>query len=235
MKKMIILFLLLSVTSGTLGAVSARVCLSDGITPLELADPCIPNEYRDIMVGTKLTVLVSSDVAEYWYAGDLVVAEAEMANIGLLYGRDCEFGECPGSCLPDAGEDAAVWDTYMFPGPGFEFYGGFEPNVGDWFIFDYNALEVGDCNVLFYEYQEIEGEPVPVLLSTMTFHHTRTRDFNGDTKVDFADFAILASYWQEDNCGSLNNCEGADLDNNDGDVDLGDLMEFCKFWLEKTE
>lgn len=231
MKKMTILLLLLSVTSQTMGAVSARVCLHDGITPLELADPCIPDVYRDVMVGTKLTVLVSANVAEEWYnGGALIIEEENMANVGNLYGRPPidEFGNYIGSCLPDAGEYPAVYDSY--PGPGFDIYAGFEPNAGDWFILDYNALDLGDCNVAFYNFDVNDTAPI----QTLVLHHVPTRDFDGNTKVDFADFAILASYWLEDNCRILDNCEGADLDN-DGNIDLDDLMKFCEFWLAKTE
>ncbi|MGA1979871.1 MAG: hypothetical protein ABSG99_04815 [Sedimentisphaerales bacterium] len=234
MKKITVLLLLFCMASSALGSVSTKVCLADGNTPLELADPCIPFVYRDIMVGTKLTIIIDSNVAEYWYGGALVVEEAEMANIGLLYGRGYDDFGYPGSCLPAAGEDAYVWETFMFPGPGFEPYGGSDPNVGDWFIFDYNALDIGDCNVSFYYYEEIEGEMVPILIHTLTFHHVRTCDFNEDTKVDFADFAVFASYWQATDCSAPGWCEGTDLDT-DGNVDFDDLMLFCEYWLEKTE
>jgi hypothetical protein len=230
MKTIAILLLLLSMTSPTWGAVSAKACLSDGVTPLELADPCIPNVYRDVMVGTKLTVIVSSNVAEEWYGGSLVVKDAEMANRGLLYGRDFDGYGYPGSCLPGAGEDAAVLDTYMYPGPGFEIYGGTNPNASDWFIFDYNALDVGDCKIELYDGFNEEAE----LIQTLSLNHVLTRDFDGNTRVDFADFAVLALYWQKDNCGSLDDCEGADLDT-DGNIDSEDLMLFCEYWLEKTK
>ena len=55
MKKLILLVaLFFSVASVE---ISARVCLADGNTPFE---------YRDIMVGTKLTIIVDSNVAEDW-------------------------------------------------------------------------------------------------------------------------------------------------------------------------
>jgi hypothetical protein len=232
MKKITILLLFFCMTSPAWGEVSAKVYLSDGVTPLELADPCVPFVYRDIMVGTKLTVIVSSNVAEYWYGGALVLKEAEMANRGLLYGRAPinEYGNYLGSCLPDAGEDAAVYDTYVYPGPGFEIYGGTNPNAGDWFIFDYNALDVGGCKI---ELHDFDAEPE--LIQTLSLNHVRTRDFNNDTKVDFSDFAILASYWKTTGCNGSNGwCEGADLDT-DGNVDSNDLMLFCEYWLGKTE
>lgn len=231
MKKITILLLLFfSMTSPTLGAVSTKVCLSDGNTPLESADPCVPFVFWDIMVGTKLTVLVGSNVAEYWYGGALGVEEEDMLNIGHLYGRGYDGFVYPGSCLPAAGVDAAVWSTVSY-GYGFEFYGGDDPNVGDWFIFDYNALDIGDCNIAFYDFDVSETEPV----QTLTFHHVRTRDFDGNAQVNFADFAVLAFYWQVTDCNKPGGwCEGTDLDI-DGDVDLDDLMLFVNYWLEKTE
>jgi hypothetical protein len=102
--------------------------------------------------------------------------------------------------------------------------------AGNWFIIDYNALSVGDCNVGFYDRNIDYYYPIRYL----KFSHVRTRDFNKDTKVDFADFAILASYWHENGCGDPNWCEGTDLDTN-GIVDLNDLMFFVEYWLERTE
>lgn len=234
MKKITILLLLLFITSPTWAAITARVCLSDGVTPLELADPCVPFVYRDVMVGTKLTVLISSDVAEEWYGGSLVLEEAEMADRGLLYGRPPidEFENYLGSCLPDAGEwtSAVYEDDFTYPGPGFDMYGGLDPNAGDWFILDYNALDVGDCEIELYD----DFDPYAVWILTLSLNHVRTRDFDGNTQVDFADFALLASYWLETDCGSIDDCQGTDLEP-DGDVDFDDLMLFCDFWLEKTE
>jgi hypothetical protein len=222
MKKAISFVLFLGIASVAVGDVSTRVCEADGNTPFN---------GRDIMVGTRLTIIVVSNVAEYWYGGVLIIEDADMANRGRLYGRDFDGYGYPGSCLPAAGVDAAVWDTYIYPGPGFELYGGSDPNVGDWFIFDYNALDIGDCNVAFYDYDVSETEPI----HTLTFHHVRTRDFDGNTQVDFADFAVLAFYWQATDCNESGGwCEGTDLDI-DGDVDFDDLMLFCEYWLERTE
>jgi hypothetical protein len=226
MRKITILLLFLSMTSPTWGAVSTRVCLADG-TPLEPIEVNLPIiKYPDIMVGTKLTIIVDSNVAEYWWGGALVTEETD-----ILYGRNCDEYECPGSCLPAAG-DFAYTVRIEYPGYGFEFCGGEEPNEGDWFIFDYSAKDIGNCNVAFYDYDVSVTEPVYIL----TFNHVRTRDFDQDTEVDFRDYAILASHWQETDCNAPNSnwCEGTDLDIN-GSIDVNDLMLFCEYWLEKTE
>jgi len=226
-------FLILVIISGLISAATGdiwtTVYLADGNTPLELADPNIPYVYKDIMVGTKLTIVVSSDIAEDWTRSALVVERADMSIIGRLYGRGYDGFEYPGSCLPAAGDFPTVW-SIVIPGHGFYLYGGEEPDVGDWFIFDYNALDIGDCNVALYDLDTSETEPV----ETLAFHHVRTRDFNNDTIVNFGDYATLASYWQKTNCDNLDGCQGTDLDT-DGSIDSNDLMLFAGYWLEVTE
>ena len=57
-------------------------------------------------------------------------------------------------------------------------------------------------------------------------------DINGNSKVDFPDFALLANNWLETDCDESNNwCEGADFDKN-GDVGLTDLAEITDYWLD---
>jgi hypothetical protein len=57
------------------------------------------------------------------------------------------------------------------------------------------------------------------------------RDLNGDGKVNFEDFAIMASHWLNTNCADNNNCNGTDL-NLSGTVDCNDSMIFCQHWPE---
>ncbi len=222
MKKLILLTLLFGMTSTAFGEVSAEVYLADGNTPLE---------YQDIMVGTKLTIIVDSDVAEDW-SGSLVIEDANR-NYGELSGRGYDGFSYADSCREAAGLGAAVWD-WEAPGiDGFDLYTGFANIAVDdyWFIIDYNATNVGDCNVGFYKHNPpFDSE----LLYYLEFSHVRTRNFNNDTKVDFGDFAILASYWQYPTCGDSNDCQGSDLDIN-GTVDANDVMLFTDYWLEKTE
>jgi subtilisin family serine protease len=57
-------------------------------------------------------------------------------------------------------------------------------------------------------------------------------DIDNDCDTDFADYSILASYWQAENCSLENNwCSGADA-NKDGKVGLYDLAEFALRWLQ---
>jgi hypothetical protein len=55
-------------------------------------------------------------------------------------------------------------------------------------------------------------------------------DLTGDDWVDLADFAVLARYWQNTDCHSLDWCAGADTEP-DGDVDWDDLATLLDGWL----
>lgn len=231
MKKLILFVLVFGMAPVAIGEVSTRVCLADGNTPFPPLDPNDPCVYPDVMVGTELTIIVSSDTGEYW-SGALAIADANR-DYGVLSARDYnEYTlDWEGSRFPAAGVEASVLDWEEDPGiDGFTLYTGFTGvEANDWFIIDYNALEIGDCNVGFYDHNVNWFEPIYYL----TFSHVRSRDFNGDTKVDFTDFVVLASYWQEAVCYDPNWCEGADLDI-DGSVDIYDLALFVDYWLEKT-
>jgi len=209
---------------------STRVCLADGNTPLELADPNVPFVYRDIMVGTKLTIIVDSNAHGEW-GSDLAI-EGEYMDYGLLSARD--YNDITigweGSRFEAAGIRARVLE-WAEPGiQGLIFMG--DPNAvpGDWFIVDYTATSAGVCEVGFYDRSVSWDYPVYYHV----FSHVATRDFNNDAGVDFADFAVLASHWQETGCSDPNQCEGTDLDA-DGNVDISDLALFAHYWLEKTE
>ena len=211
MKRLILLVLLFCTVSLARAGVSTRVCLADGNTPLE---------YYDIMVGTKLTIILSSDAVEDYLYFDVAIQRTD-SNRGELIGA---------SLLEGAGEDALLYpvhDDYLEL-DGFGYSGG--GSIGDWFVVDYNAMAIGDCNVWFYE--NFAMEPNEEL--SFTFTNVRTRDFDKNTKVDFGDFAMLASFWQEITCEDPNWCKGTDLDTS-GIVDINDLMLFTDYWLERTE
>ena len=229
MKRLILLALYLGTAVMASGEVSTKVHLADGNTPFLPIDSNFPHIYPDIMVGTKLTIIVYSDIAEDW-SGSLAIADDNL-YYGALSARDYDGYSYPGSCLPAAGIDAAIYDWEETSIDGFDLYAGLtDIGTGDWFVVDYNAIDIGDCNVGFYDHSVSWIEPVYYL----TFSHVRTRDFDRDKEVNFIDFAKLASYWQETNCIDSNNCEGTDLDI-DGDVDPNDLKLFVDYWLKKTE
>jgi len=228
----LVLIFIFGVVSMAEGEISVKVFLPDGNTPLQLVEPNIPHIYRDIMVGTKLIIVISSDANGYWGEGGLFIKEEDW-DYGILSGRDYNDTtlDWEGSRFPAAGNNARVYDwAEDVLGQGFMFSGDVNAIAGDWFIIDYNSLKVGDCTVDFYDFETNSVNPVESLF----FTHVVSRDFNNDTIVDFRDYAILASYWREADCNTPDWCGGTDLDT-DGSVDANDLMLFCDYWLERTK
>ena len=261
MKNLTTVVILLAFSSIATGEVSTRVCLADANTPLELADPNIiadpnvptdPNVfvYRDIMVGTKLTFIVDSNVPGYW-EGSLYIS-GSYRDYGVLSARDYNDVtiDWEGSHFESAGDRAWVFDSQDVVSRGFELYSDPNAVAGDWFILDYNAINIGVCNVDFYDYNFIWDDPNyifdlndpdyshiwddPYYYYTYVFSQVHTRDFNQDTKVDFADLALFSIYWLQTGCTIPDWCAGTDL-NTDGVVNHDDLMLFTYYWLEKTE
>ncbi len=235
MKRTIIIgTLCLAVASAAIAEVRSRVCLYDANTPLTPVDANYPHIYPDIMVGTRLTIIIDSNVAEDW-SGCLIIEDANM-DYGLLSARGpLLFGDWSGSHLEAAGENAVVFDWEEPNIDGFSLLTDWNLNnieAGDWFIIDYTATNIGNCNVGFYQSDPPFGDDIPI--NYLGFTHVRTRDFNDDTNVDFADFVMLASYWGVTNCDELNWCDGVDL-NTDKIVDFNDVMLFTDYWLEKTD
>ena len=221
MGKLAFLVFLLGTASAAFGGVSIRVCLADG--------NAVP-EPQEVMVGTTLSIVVDSNIAEYW-SGALTLAD-ENVNYGVLSGRGYNGFSYEESCLPAAGVGADVSD-WEEPGiDGFNLYTGFSGiEANDWFVIDYTATKIGDCNAGFYEHNIPFDD---ILIRHIEFTHVRTRDFDNDTQVDFGDFAIFASYWRAAGYSDPNQCQGTDLDA-DGGVDANDLILFADYWLEKTD
>lgn len=81
----------------------------------------------------------------------------------------------------------------------------------------------------FPDAPKVEMEDVSVL----PCDSVQCSDFNGDGTVNFADLALLSSYWLDDaGCGSANDfCSGTDL-NYSGQLNAVDLNMFANNWLE---
>jgi hypothetical protein len=225
--KRFFLIIALSVTVSTVKGtvspndVSTRIVFRDSNTPLELMDPCIPHVYHPIIIGTELSIIVSSNADGSWNPGGGLFIVDPYRDYGILDN---------GRSLPAAGTSSIVspWEDDSIS--GFDMFTDFDAIIGDWFIIDYNAIKIGDCNVGLYDYSISTNVP----LYNMTVTSILTPDFNNIDIVNFIDFAVLSSNWQRTDCSNPGYCEGADL-NGDGIVDFRDIKLFAYFWLENPE
>lgn len=194
-----------------------------------------PFDGNDVMVGNSLVFIVSSDSNDYWSGGLFI--EDQDRDIGTLSGRgyDPNSRDYTGSHYPAAGDLAKVtkWmDSSMW---GFDFYTFYPVDTnseedstitGGWFVIDYEANDVGDCNVTFYDYDISWIDPNYFI----TISNSPSRDLNSDGNVNSLDYSIFAYQWGADGCNDPNWCDGADLDR-DSDVDYNDLDLFTEYWL----
>lgn len=58
-------------------------------------------------------------------------------------------------------------------------------------------------------------------------------DCAGSFGVDFADYAVLANFWLDQNCADSNNCAGTDFDFS-GSIDFVDLGALAQHWLRSN-
>jgi hypothetical protein len=203
--------------------ISTRVYFRDSNTPLELADPNVPWVYRDIMVGTRLTIIVDSNASGSW-SGGLLIQRPEL-DYGDLY---CRGTDCEDSILPDAGDMASVNRDEEDPLAGYFLWAGSDAVAGHWFIIDYNAISAGNCKVGLYD-DDWDTDP----WYEMSFTHVLSRDLNEDGIVNFTDFAFFGLYWGITDCTDPNGCGKVDF-NGDETIDVSDLGLFVKYWLERT-
>ncbi len=235
-KLVVILVVALSVPSGAKVRITAY--RFDGVTPLAVVDANQATVYRDIMVGTRLVILVQSDASgvypdrQLW--GGFLLISWDDSERGTLAGRDYnqQTFNYDGSILPAAGHlrNTKVQYRVRPSGVGFELKPDFSSVAGDWFVLDYHAERIGTCTILLNQFTN-----VILPTETLSFRHVASRDFNGDTVVDFRDFALFASHW-----GSVVRAAPNDPDaifdlNRDAQVDFGDLALFSEYWLERTD
>ncbi len=242
MRTLFVLVIAMAVAPLAFAKVWTTVYRCDETTPLAAVDANHPTVYRDIMVGTRLVIVVSSDAPGLYgdhqlWSGGLVISRDDWQR-GTLSGRGYneQRRNYDGSTLAAAvllGRASAQYREYLQPdtGNGFDLRPGQYSIAGDWFVLDYHAKQTGSCDVGLYDFDA----SIDVPLETLSFTHVPSRDFNGDTIVNFRDLALLAS-----RCGTVvapdPNDRNApfDLDAN-GRVDVGDIASFSEYWLERTD
>lgn len=232
----------------------------DGVTPLSAIDPNFPYIYPDIMVGTKLVLVVRSDApvidpnapavdvpfpssnpasfSQKW-AGSLSISWDDRLH-GTLSGRgyNAQWRNYEGSCLPAAGTILPVGAARAgyrenAGGAWFDLAVDMTNVAGDWFVLDYRARQTGICHVM--QYDQVGNPRVLTLTEVLSFNHVSSRDFNGDTVVDSRDFSLLAAHWGSTASPDPNDPAAAfDLDG-DGRVAIGDIASFSEYWLQRTD
>ena len=222
MKKLLITAIVCCIASITAAQATLKVYESDGKTAFD---------GRDIMVGTKLTFVVSLDSTDYWSGGLFITGNNRF--FGELIGRDSDPNtrDWTDSRFDNAGEHAKVTSWNDSERWGYDLYGSDVDNaIGDWFVIDYEAIGAGDPNVWFCDYDVSWDDPV----SFETFTQVPSRDFNNDDIVNYFDFSTFNTYWLSDDCSDPNWCDGTDI-NTDGVVDANDLTLLAGFWLWEAE
>lgn len=219
MRKVVVLLLvILFVWQIALATVSVQVCGPDGETPFD---------FRDIMVGQKLTLTLISDSNDLW-SGALFI-EGDDRALGSLGAKDSDPNtrDCDESHYSAAGDHAVVFkwiDSVIW---GYDMYAS-DVNClpGNWFTIDYYAEQPGDCQIDFYDYNTDWDDPN----LSLNFTHKPSCDFNQDGSVDVNDFSQLSACWLIPDCNDVNDCVPVDL-NSDGFIDLIDMAMFAEFWL----
>jgi hypothetical protein len=242
------------------------VYYADGITPvalrdpnMPLRDPNIPHIYVDVMVGTHLSIVISSDTDPVMWSGRLTIKESDTTE-GQLW--PCDFNELTydseESCsvLPEAqsvsgsGRPPRVESNFTRTGDHYiAMHGTYDPNTGEWFALDYHATGEGECSVFLSEYikepfpNKIPGYIPPVIevVNESIFTHVKTRNFDDNGVVDFTDFALMALHFQN----PASNDPNMPIDPNDfapeydfdqsQSIDMIDISMFMDFWLKRTE
>jgi hypothetical protein len=237
MKTLLPLLVAAVLVSNVWAGVSASVYLADETTPLALTDPNTPGVYREVMVGTRLTIFVNSDTGGYW-TGSLFIPW-KYWQAGRLsargYNDDPNLPRYAGSCLEAAGYLPVVTSLNSPSGLGFDLTADWDAIAGEWFVLDYHAEEVGTCSVELHESAgNLVTGLIDVLLDVLSFNHVPSRDFDGDAIVNFVDFAVFASEWGRGGEPDPGAEPAADL-NADTLVNAQDMALFCEYWLERTD
>ena len=203
---------------------------ADTNQPLQWKDPRVPYVYQDIMAGTSLRLVVSGNTTGSRNGEQLIQPIASFTT-GQLFARGFneEKRHWEGSVTPEAGDRSRVWKRVdLIDGEFYQGYGflaGITTVPGPWFVFDYNACKVGEL--------DIRWTRGPLEKGFLEFNHVYSRDYSGDTRVSFEDFAHLAAKWQELVVEDVNAIARLDLDEN-ATIEPNDMKLFTQFWLART-
>jgi len=78
---------------------------------------------------------------------------------------------------------------------------------------------------------EVNGNPWTTMAELNVLAVQPDSDINDDGKINLEDFAVLATWWDDENaCLTADWCEGSDFDMS-GTVDMSDLTYFAENWL----
>jgi hypothetical protein len=141
MKKTTMIGVFLTLFLPLFAQVSFQLRESDGVTSFN---------NRNIPVGTKLTVAVSSDSNDFWSGG--LHLSGQYRSLGRLdaAGKDPNTLDWAGSRTTEAGPYALVMDWEDSNIQGFDLYSSDSNSApGDWFILDYTALAPGESKIGF--------------------------------------------------------------------------------------
>jgi hypothetical protein len=182
-----------------------------------------------VMAGTRLPIVISSDVGEIIWTGGLGISSSDW-EFGKLSGRGRNEDpnlvtlQYPGSALEAAGFRPVVgfFCDDIASSSVFQFQTNRHCAPGDWFVVDYRAEKPGHCEVDLFEFEISFDAPT----QTLCFEHLPSRNFNGDNAVDFVDFALLARHFE-----SAGEASPAFDINSDGFVDGLDIGLFSDYWL----
>jgi len=220
----------LALSVGAQAKVWTTVYRCDEKTPLTPSDPNYPSVYQDIMVGTQLVIVLSSDSRQPWL-GSLQYTPKNGEDMPLTgRGYDLNRDSFADSCLPAAGGDKAAVRLLDLMGMwSLDLMTGAFPSSGDWFILDYRADGVGTYDLGLYDLHISWDTPIQVL----SFTQVPSCDFDGNGIVDFEDYALLASH--ELVAEPILDDQNVAFDlNSDGLIDFRDLASFSGHWLERT-
>ena len=202
--------------------------IGDSNELLPWKDPNDPYLFVDIMAGTSLRLELSS--TEGGPANGQLISPLESANVGQLFGRQCDSLLCPGSITEQATERSRVRPiSGSINGEaiiGYTYTISRSAVPGPWLVFDYNACSPGEVEI---EWTEKETTEI-VLHGLLRFPQVFSREYSKDTIVSLRDFAYLANHWRKVIVEDTNDISRIDLDENTL-VEPNDLKLFSDFWL----